>query len=314
MSPVAAPIIFPALGTTAVIIVADEAASAAALVVVEAQIASTDRACSRFRPDSELSRLNSSPGTTVTVSAELFDAIEVALDAARATDGLVDPTVGHAMRILGYDRDFSQIDKAAGPLRVSVGPVPGWRLISLDRERRRIRVPPGVELDLGATAKAGCADRAAESAFAATGCGVLVSLGGDVAVAGPAPEGGWTVLVTDDHAAPLDSPGQRIAIAAGGLATSGTTVRRWARGGRQLHHLIDPATAMPVDSVWRTVSVAAHTCVAANTASTAAMILGAAGPDWLAARSLPARLVRVDGTVTTVAGWPAPPNLGDDSG
>jgi thiamine biosynthesis lipoprotein len=302
----AAPMVFPALGTTAVVIVADADASAATRAVVEAQIAATDVACSRFRPDSELSLLNRSAGVALTVSAQLFDAVEVALDAARATDGLVDPTVGQAMRVVGYDRDFAQLDKSAGPLRISVQPVPGWRLITLDGERRRIRLPPGVELDLGATAKARCADQAAEAAFATTGSAVLVSLGGDVAVAGPAPDGGWTVLVTDDHAAPLDSPGQPVAITAGGLATSGTTVRRWARGGRELHHLIDPATGMPADSVWRTVSVAANTCVAANTASTAAMILGAAAPDWLSVRNLPARLVSVDGMVTTVAGWPSP--------
>jgi FAD:protein FMN transferase len=306
MSAPPAPIVFPALGTTAVVVVTDAGATDAARVVVEAEIAAVDVACSRFREDSEVSRLNASAGVAVTASSLLLEAIEVALRAARITDGLVDPTVGGAMRVLGYDRDFAQVDKSAGPLRVSVGRVPGWHLIAIDRGRRSVRIPAGVELDLGATAKALCADRAAAAAFSATGSGVLVSLGGDVATAGPAPEGGWTILVTDDHAAPPDAPGQRVAIFSGGLATSGTMARRWARGGRQLHHLVDPATGMPADEVWRTVSVTAGTCVEANTASTASIILGAAAPEWLTDRQLPARLVALDGTVTTVAGWPAP--------
>jgi thiamine biosynthesis lipoprotein len=306
MSPALAPIVFPALGTTAVVVVTDPVAAGAARAVVEAEIGAIDLACSRFREDSELSRLNDAAGAAVTVSPLLLDAVEVALGAARVTDGLVDPTVGGAMRVLGYDRDFAQLDKCVGPVQVSVGRVPGWRLITIDPRRRTVRIPAGVELDLGATAKARCADRAATAAFTATGCGVLVSLGGDVAIAGPAPDGGWTVLVTDDHAALPAARGQRVAIFSGGLATSGTTVRRWARGGRELHHVLDPATGMPADAVWRTASVTARTCVEANTASTASIILGPAAPGWLTARQLPARLVSLDGTVTTVAGWPAP--------
>lgn len=306
MSPPPAPIAFPALGTTAVVVVTDPLATDGARAIVEAEIAAVDLACSRFREDSELSRLNLSAGAAVVVSPLLLDAIEVALGVARLTDGLVDPTVGGAMRVLGYDRDFAQLDKSAGPLRVSVGRVPGWRLIDVHPLRRTVRIPTGVELDLGASAKALCADRAAAAAFSATGSGVLVSLGGDVATAGAAPDDGWSVLVTDDHASPLAAAGQCVAIHTGGLATSGTTVRRWARGGRELHHVVDPATGMPADPVWRTVSVTARTCVEANAASTAAIILGTAAPGWLADRQLPARLVGVDGTVTAVAGWPSP--------
>jgi thiamine biosynthesis lipoprotein len=242
----------------------------------------------------------------VGVSPLLLEAIEVALRAARATGGRVDPTVGTAMRVVGYDRPFRDVAPHGDPITVSIGPVPGWRLIEVDRLRRTVRIPAGVELDLGATAKALCADRASEAIWRATGVGVLVGLGGDIAVAGPAPDGGWSVLVADDHAAPPDGPGEAVAISSGGVATSGTAVRRWTRGGRALHHLIDPSTGLPVDSTWRTVSVAAATCVDANIASTAAVILGDEAPSWLAARSLPARLVRTDGTVVTVAGWPAP--------
>jgi thiamine biosynthesis lipoprotein len=295
---------FPALGSTAVVATTEPSAIGGALTVVEAEIAALDLACSRFRDDSELTRLNLASGAAVPVSALLLEAVQVALDVARGTDGLVDPTVGGAMRVLGYDRDFALLDPSAGPLRVSVVPVPGWRLVDVDRLRRTVRIPAGVELDLGASAKALGADRASAAAAAATGSGVLVSLGGDVATAGPAPEGGWSVLVADDHATPADGPGPRVAIFSGGLATSGTTVRRWARGGRELHHIVDPATGMPAEPVWRTASVTARTCVEANAGSTVAIILGAAAPAWLAERGLPARLVGADATVTTVAGWP----------
>jgi thiamine biosynthesis lipoprotein len=286
--------------------VIDARAMDTAVAAVEEEISAIDLACSRFRPDSELTFLNGRAGTPTPVSPLLLEAVEVALEAARRSDGLVDPTVGGAMRVLGYDRDFGSMEKTAGPLVVSVGRVPGWRLVVLDRQHLTVSVPAGVELDLGATAKALCADRAAAAAFAGAGTGVLVSLGGDMAVAGPPPDGGWSVLVTDDHAARLDGPGQPVAIRSGGLATSGITVRHWVRGERQLHHLIDPATGLPARARWRTVTVTARTCVDANTASTAAVVLGEAAPGWLAGQGLPARLVALDGTVTTVCGWPAP--------
>ncbi len=305
MSPRQPVVSFPALGTTAVVVVADPGAADAAVAAVEQEVSAIDRACSRFRPDSELTLLNSRAGTTTPVSPLLLESVEVALRAARRSDGLVDPTVGGAMRVLGYDRDFASMEKTGGSLVVSVGQVPGWRLVALDGERSTVSIPAGVELDLGATAKALCADRAAAAAFESTGTGVLVSLGGDMAVAGPPPDGGWSVLVTDDHAAPLDAPGQQVAIRSGGLATSGITVRHWARGERQLHHLVNPATGLPAEACWRTVTVTAQTCVDANTASTAAVILGPPAPAWLSGQGLPARLVGIDGTVTTVSGWPA---------
>jgi thiamine biosynthesis lipoprotein len=133
---------------------------------------------------------------------------------------------------------------------------------------------------------------------------VLVSLGGDIAVAGPAPAGGWRIRVTDDHAAGPGAPGQTVAITSGGLATSSTTVRAWPRDGQRMHHIVDPATGQPARGCWRTVSVAAGSCVDANAASTAAIVLGAAAAEWLRDRSLPARLVRQDGLVETTAGWP----------
>jgi thiamine biosynthesis lipoprotein len=180
--------------------------------------------------------------------------------------------------------------------------VPGWRTVALDPAARTLHVPAGVRLDLGATAKALAADRAAASvAAAAPGLGVLVSLGGDIAAAGPPPEGGWRVRVTDDHRAGPEASAQTVTVRSGGLATSSTTVRRW---GARDHHIIDPATGHPADAPWRTVSVAAASCVDANVASTAAIVLGAEAPDWLAQRALPSRLVAQDGSELALAGWP----------
>ena len=296
---------FRALGTTVVVLVdrlghLDDAVNAAT-----AEIDAVDRACSRFRPDSELSRLSGSRGATVEVSPVLADALTVAFDAAHATDGLVDPTIATSLRAWGYDRDFVTIPPGLPPLALALHAVPGWRTVDFDPAARTIRVPDDVELDLGATGKGLAADRAAEAATRATGRGVLVSIGGDIAVAGPTPEGGWDVRITDDHASGPDAEGPVVSIESGGLATSSTTVRRWNRGEVTVHHIIDPRTGRPADPWWRTASVVAARCAQANAASTAAIVLGPSAEAWLAERGFPARLVHVDGTVTAVAGWPA---------
>jgi thiamine biosynthesis lipoprotein len=292
---------FEAIGVLNQITVGEPGALDAAIRIATFEVAALDRACSRFREDSELSRLNRSGGGTFAVSPLLFDALEAALHAASATGGLVDPTVGASLTALGWDRDFAQVVvRPHAAERLAVVPAAGWRAILLDTGT--VRIPAGVELDLGATAKAFAADRIAVRISEETGARVLVSLGGDLAVRG-APPGGWPVLVADDHR--RRGTGQVVAISGGGLATSSTTVRRWRRGGRDLHHIVDPATGEPVAEHWRTVSVAAATCLDANTASTAAILCGPDAPAWLAARNLPARLVSTDGAVVHVAGWPA---------
>ena len=270
--------------------------------MLERTLAAVDSACSRFRVDSELSLLNAWPGAEVAVSETLFEAIAVALRAAAATEGLVDPTVGRSLRLAGYDRTFELVS-ARSPRSAWFVPAAGWKRIELDPDRRTVRLPAGAELDLGATAKALAADTAA-AGIAALGCGALVSLGGDVAVAGPAPVGGWPIRIADDHAAPLDSSGPVVSISTGGLASSGTAVRRWRAGGTELHHIVDPRTGRPATTPWRTVSVAAASCVDANVAATAAVVLGAGAPGWLAARGMPSRLLSEAGVATCVAGWP----------
>jgi thiamine biosynthesis lipoprotein len=293
-----------ALGTTAVVMTDRVAALPAARAAVVRELDAIDRACSRFRPDSEISRVNAAQGRRTAVSPLLVEAVLTALRAARLTEGDVDPTIGGALVLAGYDRDFDAIRTSARPLKAVRAP--GWRVVEVDPEAGTLRVPAGVVLDLGASAKALAADRGARQAAQATGCGVLVNLGGDLACAGPAPDGGWRVRVTDDHAAPPDAPGETVLVTTGALATSSTALRRWRRGDVTVHHILDPSTGAPTAGPWRTVSVAAATCVDANTATTAAIVRGESAMAWLEQLGLPARLCRHDGSVVRLAGWPEP--------
>jgi thiamine biosynthesis lipoprotein len=270
-----------AIGTTAVVVVQAPAVREAERLLA-AELDAIDRACSRFRPDSELTLANDAAGRPIAISELFSEAAHVAL---------------------GYDRDFGAMDADAIE-DVHGVPATGWRSVALDARRRVLRMGSGCRLDLGATAKALAADRAARAIAAATGSPTLVDLGGDVATAGPVPAGGWVVRVTDDHRAGPDADGQSVTVSGGGIATSSTTVRRWRRAGRPVHHIVDPATGEPAAPVWRTVSVAAASCVDANTASTAAIVRGASAPQWLESLGLPARLVDPSGRVVTVGAWP----------
>jgi FAD:protein FMN transferase len=296
---------FRALGTTACVVTVDDASLPAARSAVEREVSAIDAACSRFRTDSELARVNRSSGRWVAIGELLCEALAVALRAAAATDGLVDPTVGRSLLALGYSSDFWSRRPTHEP---PFNPTPAgrWREVELDIDRARVRIPLTGALDLGATAKALAADRAAAAA-AEEADGVLVGLGGDISVAGSAPVDGWSIRVTDDHRSPADADGQTVSIADGGLATSSTTVRAWQRGDRAVHHIVDPATGAPPPAIWRTVSVAAATCVEANVASTACIVQGESAIGWLARHSFPARLVRPSGAVVTTGGWPADP-------
>jgi thiamine biosynthesis lipoprotein len=305
-----------ALGTTVVVRVADARALPEARARVEEELGAVDRACSRFRADSELERLNASAGRFMTVSPLLLEALQAGLRAAWLTEGAVDPTLGEAIVLAGYARDFSELEQPGPPAtpadpgacRPIVAPrrASGWKLIEIEiaDDPPRVRIPAGVRLDLGATAKALAADRAAASAHAATGAGVLVSLGGDIATAGRPYPGGWAIHVTDDHRDGPDAPGQTIIIAGGALATSSVTARRWVNDGQVMHHILDPATGRSVEPVWRTASVAAASCVDANIATTAALVQGHSALQWLREQGLAARLVSVSGEVHAVAGWP----------
>lgn len=290
-----------ALGTTVAVLSTERDELSTAARAVRGVLEEIDLACSRFRDDSELSQVNGAAGAPVRVSPLFIQATRCALRAARLTDGDVDPTVGRSLCAAGYDRDFEALPPG-GPVRFL--PAGGWQLVELDEGAATVRLPRGVELDFGATAKALAADIAAATAATQIGGGVLVSLGGDIAIAGAVPAAGWPVGLADDHR-DNHAPGQTIALREGGLATSSTTRRRWTRGGEEVHHILDPRTGAPAAEHWRTVSVAAATCVDANIASTAAIVRGAAATDWLAGMGLPARLTARDGAVTVTAGWPS---------
>ena len=308
---------FTALGTSVHLLVTDPGAADRACALLAEELDAIDRACSRFRPDSELWRVNHACGRTTRISSLLAEAVAVALDAAEITDGDVDPTCGRSLARLGYDRDFAAARQNTSPLSQPAVPAAGWQAVELDCERHEITVPGEVMLDLGATAKALAADRAAVRIAVSLNCGTVVNLGGDIRAAGVPPDEGWRIGIVDnrefDGAEAGDGPATPgppawdavVAIRDGGLATSSTKVRAWSRGTTPLHHIIAPSTGMPADSCWRTVSVAAATCVDANTASTAAIIRGERAPGWLAGQRLPARLVGHGGEVVTVAGWPA---------
>jgi FAD:protein FMN transferase len=299
-----------ALGSTATVY-APQGRAFAAYAAVAPLLERVDHLASRFRSDSELTRINRRAGEWTPISGGFLELLHAALRAAAETGGAVDPTLGADLAALGYDRDFSELPTVGRSCPLTAPPPtarrragPRWESIELDEGRAAIRIPGSIRLDLGATAKAAAADQCAKAAHAATDQPVLVSLGGDIATAGPAPAGGWAVAISGDHRDDPAEAAQTITIAGGGLATSSLLVRRWRRQGQVLHHVLDPTHGGPVTPRWSMVSVVAPTCLEANTASTASLVLGERAPDWLAARALPARLVAVDGSVRVVGGWP----------
>ena len=261
-------------------------------------LADVDLAASTWRDDSEITALNSAGGAPFAVSPLLAEAVRVALAAAERTDGAVDPTVGGVTISMPA---FASTITRTGSFRDVI-------LVEEDGVAT-VWLPAGLRLDLGATAKAWAADRSAAIAADVVDGGALVSLGGDISTAGPAPRGGWLVVVTDDHREGVDTTNpvaQAVSVSGGGLATSSITVRgRTGRDGSTVAHLVDPSTWRPVTPVWRTASVAAGDCLTANTASTAAIVLGEHAVAWLEQTGLPCRLVSVDGRLVRLGGWPA---------
>jgi FAD:protein FMN transferase len=293
-------VVFEALGTTVWI----EALSAPAIAerAVRSILDAVDLACSRFRSDSELSLVNASSGKRVAIGPLLSAALGAALDAARRTDGIVDPTVGAAVGAIGYDDSFERLPTQRPPT-VRIERVPGWRAVELDPEGTVV-VPAGVRVDLGATAKAMAVDLAAAAAASATCAGVLVSVGGDIAVCGTPPPDGWTVGVADSHRTAFGDADEAVTLWFGGMATSSTTVRRWYSGETDTHHIVDPRTGASARSGWRTVSVAGPSCIEANVLATWAIVCGPT--PGLDPAGTPYRAVRDDGTVLRGNGWPEP--------
>jgi thiamine biosynthesis lipoprotein len=294
---------FRALGTVATVAVPEPSHADEAERTLRVHVDAVDRACSRFRSDSELVHLHANAGHPVEVSPLLFEALEVAYSVAERTHGAVDPTVGNAIEALGYDRDFEQIESR--PLRTTdLGPVPGFRQLRLDSRRMTAWIPEGVRLDLGSSAKALLVDRASTDIADRLGSGTLVSIGGDVAVAGEAPPEGWAIGIAVDSSMGADDVEQVVAIHRGGLASSSTAVRSWQMGIRQVHHIVDPRTGCNSMPHWRLVSAVGATCVDANALSTAALVWGESALQHLRRFDQAVRLVRDDGEVLVLGGWP----------
>ena len=286
----------------------------AAREIVDAVLDDVELAASRFRPDGEI--LQISTGAPVRVSQTLTELLAAALDAARVTGGAVDPTVGSMLVDLGYDRDIDAVRQGEARVEIAMTRRATWRDIRLDEANRTVTVPQGVVLDLGATAKAWAADRCAQAVAMELGIAVLVSLGGDIATVGPTPGPlagptaaplGWDVLVRDRD----EDPAAMVHLPDGlAVATSSTQQRTWRGSGMQLHHIIDPATGMPAQRYWRSVTVVAQDCVTANIWSTAALVRGGDAVRVLRELGLPARLVTMAGQVRLLGGWPAAAELG----
>lgn len=256
-------------------------AEPAELRAVEALFQERDLLFSRFRPESELSLVNGTSGRFVRVSSAFAAAIEMALVAAEATEGLVDPTLGAAIEAAGYDRDFEELAPDPRPARSA--PVGSWQSVRI--AGRLLERPEGLRLDLNGVVKS----LAVDDAIALLAGRGFVAAGGDLATRGP-----------------LDTElpgGESVRLVAGALATSGSGRRRWLRAGRTQHHLIDPSTGSPADSPWEQVTVAGKTCFAADVSAKAAFLLGESGPAWLDRRRLPGRFLSSDGDVVTNESW-----------
>ncbi|WP_406831834.1 FAD:protein FMN transferase [Pedococcus sp. KACC 23699] len=302
---------FDAIGTHHHLIVTRPETLGAAIAIARDHLTDLDAAVSRFRDDSEVSalaRLRGSERVSTVVSPVFADSLAAALHAASLTDGLVDPTVGAAVIASGYDADLDEVrargrrphvlgsHRAAG-----VASVPGWRSIELDQGLRRVRVPAGTVLDLGASAKAHAADTIAMLLASRLEGGFLVNLGGDLAVSGDLPHDGWQVGVEGTRG----EIRQVVASRGQALATSSTGRRTWTQHGQPRHHILDPRTGLTAPTVWEQVTCAGATALEANAASTAAVVLGAEAPAWLEARGIPARLDPAEGgPVVTTPGWP----------
>jgi thiamine biosynthesis lipoprotein len=320
----------------------DAAAAEHAFDTGQEMVEEAEQCLSRFRPESELCRLNAQTGVWTAVSPLLLEVLRRALGAAEQTGGLCTPAVLDALETAGYDRDFSDlgtdlrqrdrprvgvasrpagaraIDGRGGcaqrgpravarrhlrPIRPATAPLRAWRAVRLDLERSRARLPLGCRLDLAGVAKGWTADRVADHLATVGPC--VVDAGGDIAVRGrPYGLAGWPLSVVDPR-----SPDDDLALVLlrdGGLATSGTDHRRWLAHGRSRHHLIDPRTARPARTDVLTASVIAPTTTDADVHAKVAILLGARGGlAYLRRQGLAGLLVRQDGHVLASPRWSA---------
>lgn len=255
---------------------------------------------SRFQPDSELCRLNSSQGRWVQVCAPTLRVVQAAVRAWEVTGGLFDPTVLPALKTAGYSGSFETLSDG---LVSDTRPVPAPGCADIEFQADRIYLPPGIELDLGGIGKGYAADLLVNELLTAGAEGASVNLGGDVRMAGSPPSGvAWDSAVADE--ADPDTDLAWLALADGAVATSTRLRRRWQRQGRELHHLIDPRTGMPATSEVATVTVVAGDASWAEVLAKAALIAGmSAGTTLLESHGVAGVLVTGDGAAHPVGNW-----------
>ncbi len=298
---------FEVMGTTAHVMVVDGPEALVDRAVAE--LDELEARWSRFRPDSELSRLNERSGVPVVVSPATFELVERAVEGRRITGGRFDPTLLDAVRAAGYDRSFELVAAAGvptptGPDR-AVSPRAGRPVgtIHLDRVARTVTLGPDVAIDPGGIGKGLAADLVVEDLLAAGAGGAMVNVGGDLRADGRGPDGGWIVAVTD----PIDPEDvvDTLAITAGAIASTWRTRRTWtATDGSTRHHLIDPATGRPADSGLAGVTVVGGRGWQVEVLAKAAFLAGPVdGAGVLADHGVAGLLVTDDGLHLPVGAW-----------
>jgi thiamine biosynthesis lipoprotein len=255
---------------------------------------------SRFRPTSEVSQLMANAGEWVPVSADLLEVLVRARSLWKSTAGAFDPTVLPALRTLGYDRTFRAVAPKGIAAELPPGPAPGFGAVEIDDDARAIRLAPGTGLDFGGIGKGLAADLLVEGLLLRGASSALVGLGGDIRAAGVVPDGGWRIPVLD----PFDagSVWREVVLGTDAVVTSTSLMRRWTRGGHDLHHIIDPLSGWPADA--GVVAVVAQGPAAwwAEGLAKAAMVLGEAGaPTLLQGTGVTATLFRSDRTTAEIS-------------
>ena len=295
---------FDAMGTHAHVVIGDGVPDHAALALEG--VDRLERLWSRFIPDSEISRINASPGVPVVVSPETIELVDRALEAWELTGGLFDPMVLDDLVSLGYDRTFRELETLPPQEPADAPPAPpagarGRPEVVIDREASTVTVA-GRGIDSGGIGKGLAADMVASSLVEAGAGAALVNLGGDLRTAGQAPETGWRV----DVAHPFDRggpPAGRFRLDGQALVTSSSQGRRWSGNGGEHHHLLEPATGRPALSDVASVTVIDAEGWRAEALSKAAFLRGRHGalemlPEFGAAGMVVGR----DGTVEWTAG------------
>ncbi len=290
---------FRAMGTIISLLLPEERALEGEQIV-RSLFQEWEQTLSRFLPESELSRLNARTGAPVSVSELLYNVLETALEAARGTQGIYDPTLLKQLLRVGYDRTFEDLPPVQFSPQV-VGEAGGhWREIIIDPWQRQVTLPFGVQLDFGGIAKGMAVDAALKKLRQREISPALVNAGGDLGVLDvPALIGVWPIAV----------PGLQqfwtIPLRSGTMATSGIARRSWQQGNTSRHHLLDPRSGLPAQGDLWSVTVVADRCEQAEVAAKVAFILGSArGAAFLHTHQIAGLLVRKDGTWQAVEPWP----------